>query len=161
MVKIYKHLIAGFLALSFTLLFYINSFKLKESAAKLPRILMALIVILSIGMIIEAYWKSKNPHKTKKRIDEKQEDMSDDDDENIPINYKTAVIFTSLIAIYIFMLKPIGYFIITPIYIMVVYTFLKATSYRNMILISIGFTAFVYMIFVVFLKIPIPMGLMK
>lgn len=161
MTKIYKHLIAGIAAISFSLLFYINSFDMRESAVRLPRILMALIVMLSIGMIVEAYWKAKHPYKKRKRIDEKQEEDYIDDDENAPINYKRAIIFTILIAIYIVLLKPIGYFIITPIYVLVAYQFLKATSLRNMVLISIGFTAFVYIVFMMFLKIPIPLGLMK
>ena len=77
MKNIYKHIIAAVLASSFALVFYMNTFKLKQSAAKLPRILIILIVILSIGMVAEVYWKSTKNFKAKRRIDEKSEEDED------------------------------------------------------------------------------------
>lgn len=159
--SIYKYIIAAIGTLSFALLFYTNSFKLKESSAKLPRILMLLILLLTLGMLAEAYWKATHVSKKKKRIDEKMEEDEDPEESLAVINYKRAVAFGLMIASYIFLLKPIGYFIITPIFIVGTYIFLKATSIRNMLIIATGFTLFVYLIFVVFLKIPIPLGLMK
>lgn len=158
--SIYKYLLAAAGSLSFALIFYMNSFRLRESAAKLPRILMLLILLLTLGMIAEAYWKATHASRKKRRIDERSEEDEVKDETPLIINYKKAVVFGLIIAAYIFLLKPIGYFIITPVFIVGTYMFLKATSIRNMLIIAAGFTIFVYILFVVFLKIPIPMGLM-
>lgn len=150
MKNFYKYITAAVLAILFAFIFFMNSFKLPPEAAKLPRILMAVIVLLSLGVIWEAYRKS-----------EKAEEPGGDAEASGEINHVRAFIFAAMVAVYIFVMKPIGYFIITPIYIIATYMFLKATKLRNMILIAAGFTIFVYFVFVVFLKLPIPMGILK
>lgn len=154
-----KLLIAAILSISFSALFFFNSFKIPKVAVKLPRILMSLIVVLSIGIVLEGYIKKNN--KLKSKNPKKQKNEKDEEVELGKINYMQVIIFTAMIAIYIMTMKPIGYFIMTPIYFIANYLFLKATNVRNIVLISAGFTAFVYFVFVVFLKLPIPMGLFQ
>ena len=156
-----KLTIAGGLSILFALIFYYKTINMTKDAAYLPRILIFLIIALSFGMVFEAYRREKKQIKLKRRIDERSEEDEESDEETGEINIKRAFIFTLMIATYIFLLKPVGYFIITPIYIVSVYMFLKATKVRNMLLIALGFTAFVYVVFVAFLKIPIPMGILQ
>jgi hypothetical protein len=156
MKKHIKLIMAGILAIGFSLIFYFNSFELPKEAIKLPRILIGLIILLSLGIMIEGYAKERK--NTENRNLEKDEDK---DGKLGPIDYKRAVIFAIMVAAYIFLLEPVGYFIITPLYIISTYLFLKATKFRNMVIISVGFTAFVYFVFVVFLKLPIPMGILQ
>ncbi|WP_025640395.1 tripartite tricarboxylate transporter TctB family protein [Schnuerera ultunensis] len=154
-----KLFIAGILAIAFSLVFFFNSFQLPKEAVKLPRILVGLIILLSIGIMIEGYLRERRDTKTTKAADENNEE--DEENKLGPINYKRAIIFTIMIATYIFLLEPVGYFIVTPVYIISTYLFLKATKVKNMIIISVAFTAFVYFVFVVFLKLPIPMGILQ
>ncbi len=137
-----KKTIGAGIAIGLALLFYSRSTSLPLFAKRSPTILIVVVILLSILMIIEAYRKKhENPQEKPSKI-----------------NVKRAVIFTLFIAIYIFSIKPIGYFVMTPIYIISTYLYLKSTSLRNMVLISLGFTVFVYALFVMFLKLPIPLG---
>jgi len=162
MKKSIRLMIASILAIIFSLIFYFNTFKLPAVAAKLPRILIGLIILLALGIMIQAYVSETKIAKANRIQNKEPGEEKDDSEEKFePINYRQAIIFTIMIAAYIFLLEPIGYFIITPIYIVSTYIFLNATKVRNIVFISIGFTAFVYFLFVVFLKLPIPMGLLQ
>lgn len=152
--------IAAGLAIILALVFYFKTLKLPDTAAFLPRILIVLIILLSVGMVIESYYKDKKNVQNKRRIDERAEEDEVETEEGT-INYKRASIFVLMIATYIFTMKYIGYFIVTPVFILSVYIYVKATKVKNMIMITAGFTVFVYLLFVVFLKLPIPMGLLK
>lgn len=157
-----KLFIAGGISIVFALTFYYKTINMSESAAFLPRILIGLIILLSLGMMYEGYYKEKKNMKAKRRIDERSEEDEDKSEEETGvINIPRAIIFTVMIALYILLLKPVGYFVMTPIYIVSTYLFLKATKIKKMLFIAVGFTAFVYVVFVAFLKIPIPMGILQ
>lgn len=144
-----KHIIAALAAIVLAVVFYFNTFKLQPAGYMLPRILIAIIILLSIAMVIEAY-RSEKKYANEGKSDEVSE-----------VNYRRAAVFALLIAAYVFTIKPLGYFVVTPFYVIVTYLYLKATKVRNAVLIAIGFTAFVYLLFVVFLKLPIPLGPMS
>ena len=158
MKEVKKILIAAGLAIILSLVFLSKTAKLPETAAFLPKILIGIVILLSLGMVYETYYKAKNKVKAKRRVDERSEE-DDPDEDNTLIDYKKAFIFGLMIALYIFTMKPIGYFIVTPLFILIAYRYLKSTSWRNTIIISVGFTLFVYGLFVVFLKLPVPMGI--
>jgi hypothetical protein len=101
-------------------------------------------------MLIEAYRAEKKKVKDEGKSNEVSE-----------INHTRAVVFALLIFGYIVTIKPLGYFIVTPFFVIISYLYLKATKIRNILLIALGFTAFVYLLFVVFLKLPIPLGPMS
>ena len=137
-----KTTIGAGLGIGLAVLFYFHSTSLPPFSKRLPTILIVVVILLSIGMIIEAYMKNKK----------------NGSEETSEVNVKRAFVFTLFIAIYIFTIKPIGYFIVTPLYVISTYVYLKSTSRRNMVLIALGFTVFVYALFVMFLKLPIPIG---
>ena len=153
--------IAAVLATAFALIFLNKAVKLPKTAGYLPKILIALVILLSILMVIETHFKEKNNVKQKRRIDERSEEDEDSDDDKTPIDYKKAFLFGLMIAIYIFAMKPVGYFIVTPAFVIIAYRYLKSTSWKNTIIISVGFTLFVYLLFVLFLKLPVPMGILQ
>ncbi len=159
MKEVKKIAIAAGLAIILSLVFLSKATKLPKTAAFLPKILIAIVILLSLGMVYETYYKEKTNYKAKRRVDERSEE-DDLDEDNIPIDYKKACIFGLMIALYIFTMKPIGYFIVTPLFILIAYRYLKSTNWRNTIFISIGFTLFVYGLFVLFLKLPVPMGIL-
>lgn len=153
-----KIAIAAVLALIFTLTFLYKAISLPKTAGFTPKILIFIVSLLSILMLVESYYTEKNNFKRKRRIDERSEE--DDDEDKIPVDYKKAFIFGLMIAIYIFTMKPIGYFIVTPLFVIAAYKYLKSTNWKNTIIISVGFTIFVYLVFVLFLKLPVPMGIL-
>jgi integral membrane sensor domain MASE1 len=155
-----KIAIAAVLAIAFALTFLSKAVSLPKTAGYTPKILIAIVILLSVLMIVESYYKEKNNIQAKRRIDERSEEDEDPDEDKTPIDYKKAFLFGIMIAIYIFTMKPIGYFIVTPLFVIIAYRFLKSTSWKNTILISAGFTVFVYLLFVLFLKLPVPMGIL-
>lgn len=148
MSKIIKHAIATLLVLALTMTFYIQSLKYPPSAAKLPQILIVLISVLAVGMLIEAVLTER---KAKKVAGEKPQ----------KIHALRALVFGILIGLYIILIEPIGYFIVTPLFVIAAMSYLRAVNFLKAVLIAIGFTVFVYALFIMFLKIPIPMGLLS
>jgi uncharacterized membrane protein len=126
--------------------FYTNLTKLPEVAKRLPLILCVVIVLLSLMVMAQAlYGKKKGNSKV----------------ENKNIDVKTVVLFTVVIALYVFTIKPIGYFIVTPIFLIFMLRYLKTGSWLKTMLIAGGFTLFVYLLFVLFLKLPVPLGILE
>lgn len=151
MKELIKHGIASLIILLFCTLFFIESLKLPSTAASLPQIIIMLITILSILMFIQAFIKYKKSTKITIKegvIKEK-------------INIKRVLIFLGIIVLYIFTIDTIGYFIVTPIFAFISLLYLTSVRFMSVIFITIGFTVGIYVIFVMFLRIPIPMGLLS
>lgn len=146
-----KHIIAAVITLVFAIVFYINSLKLPREAASLPRILIGIIVLLTLGMLLEAVLKER---KAKKASQEQPEEKE-------IIKHGRVFIFGLLIAIYITLIKPVGYFIVTPLFVIGALSYLKSTRFKAAVFVALGFTLFVYLLFVVFLELPIPLGPMS
>lgn len=148
-----KYIIAAILSIGFGIFFYVNTFDLPKAGYQLPRILVGVIILLAILMVGESYLQKKKANTTEKEATESEATM--------PIDYKRVVIFGVMIAAYIMTIQKLGYFIVTPLFVILTFLYLKSTNIRNMLLISMGFTVFVYLLFVKFLHLPVPMGLFE
>ena len=137
------NIIAASLALFMGWLFYYESLDLPKVGYQLPRLLTYFITILAIILIIESYLKYR------KRTEEVQEEG---------IRVRRTFLFICSIALYIYFIESLGYFITTPLFIFGSMYFFKATKIRNIFYVTIGFTLFVYLLFVRFLHLPIPLG---
>lgn len=141
-----KHGLASALTLILAIVLYVDSFKLPDAAASLPRLLAWIIIVLSLAMFAEAWYKER------KIANVKQEGQE-------PILVLRVFIFVAMIVLYVALIKPLGYFLVTPVFLILALAFLKATRLWKAVLIALGFTLFCYLLFVMFLKLPIPMGL--
>lgn len=142
-----QHIIGAVLAIIFAVVFYLNTLAMTFAGYLLPRILSGVIILLSVAMIIEAYicrQKHSKPADGKKKLDKRR-----------------VLIFIMLIVAYIGAISPLGYFTVTPLYIIGVYWYLKAMNLKKAAIIAGGFTVFVYLLFVLFLHLPIPLGPME
>lgn len=139
---------AAIVAILLGLVFYHQTLDMPKAAYELPRLLVFLIAGLCILMIFSGYrvFKIRN--------------MEERESEHLPPNYKRVFFFGLIIALYISLIQSIGYFIVTPVFIIVSLYYLKATRFTNMVLIAGFFTAFIYFMFVWFLKLPVPMGIL-
>lgn len=151
-----KYLIGAILAIVLAIVFYIEALELSNTAARLPKLLIGVIIVLAVCMIIEGRIKDKKTIEYKKVKEE--EGIKENHNRR---NYKRTFIFTLIIILYILTIKPIGYFIMTPLYIIGTYMYLKSTTYKNNLIISLCFTIFIYLLFIKFLKLPIPLGFMS
>ena len=141
-----KHGLASALTLILAIVLYVDSFKLPDAAASLPRLLAWIIIVLSLAMFAEAWYKERKIANVKQEVHE-------------PILVLRVFIFVAMIVLYVALIKPLGYFLVTPVFLILALAFLKATRLWKAVLIALGFTLFCYLLFVMFLKLPIPMGL--
>ena len=143
-----KHSIASGLVLALCITFFIQSLSYPATAARLPQILIIIIAILAVIMFLDAIRKQKKADKANEKVEKTEQ-----------INVKQVLVFGILIVLYVVLLEPIGYFILTPIFTFAALMYLKATHIGIAAAISIGFTAIIYGLFSVFLNVPIPKGM--
>jgi len=131
------------------IVFYVNTLRMPKAAYQMPRILIALVLLLSVLMIVEqAALMRKSP----------SADTGNSLPEEIsPIRIGVVV---SLILAYVLTIVPLGYFIATPAFLIGSFLFLRSTKLPWILATAIGFTVFVYLLFVLFLHMPVPMGLL-
>lgn len=120
---------------------------MSKTSYQLPRILIGIIILLSIVMYLEAYFKAKK---------EAAKGLVHEDENNEKLHYDRIIVFILAIAAYIFSIKIFGYFIVTPIFIVGIFMYLKALRLRTALIIAAFFTVFVYLLFIRFLHLPIP-----
>jgi len=143
--------------------FYIHTLHLPKAAYQLPRILIVIVIFLSIAMVIERLFSyKKNLQKDSEKADfPGNYNLSVSKKAEFNVHPARVFVFIVLIIGYVLTIERLGYFIITPIYIITTYLYLRATNFLNVILITVGFTFFVYLLFVLFLHLPIPMGFLS
>ena len=146
---IFKEILFACGAVALSLLFIIQSFKLTDSAALMPRMLAVLIILFSAIMVVQgviARWRM----------------IKAGQKENIPpINVTLVTLFLIFIVAYVALIEVLGYFVATPLFIIGTYFFLKAMEPRNAVLVAAGFCALVYGVFVKVLHLPVPLGLLE
>lgn len=144
-----KHQLFALVPLLISAYFFGASMKMPRDAALLPQILAVLVACFSVAMIFNA--TKDAPAREKEAA------------ENPPakINVQHVVVFVAAIAVYIYLIPILGYFIATPLYMVVMYAYLKAIGLLKSIIISVCFSAFIYALFVWFLKLPIPVGVLE
>jgi hypothetical protein len=136
-------------AVALSLLFIIQSFKLPDSAALMPRILAVLIMLLAGIMVFQGLAARRRMVKAGQK-------------ESIPvINVPLVTLFLLFIVGYVALIEVLGYFIATPLFIIGTYMFLNAMKLRNAIFVAAGFCALVYGVFVTVLHLPVPLGLLE
>lgn len=142
--------------------FYFNSGSIPGSARTLPLILCGIVVLLSVILMLQALREAKQETRQKNQSpqEEAQEKQKEEPVES-KTNYKRVILFTVLLIFYITLIEPVGYFIVTPIFLFACLYGLKVGKIGKILLISVGFTVFVYLLFVLLLRLPIPMGLLR
>lgn len=140
-----RHIVASSIVLILCVVFFVESLNYPADVALLPQILIIIISFLAIGMSVEYYHKNKNSKK------ENEEDKTE-------VSVKSLIIMGGLTLIYILSIDTIGYFIVTPLFLFISLVYLKAAKIITAVLVSVILPLFIYLIFSVFLNIPIPMG---
>ena len=115
--------------------------QLPEKAARYPLFVLGLMVFLAISTFII---KPKN-------------EAEKESDQFKGILYRQFFLIIALSAVYIVLIDIIGFFVTTAIYLFVTMVALKS-SIKWSIVVSILFPIFLYLIFVSFLKVPVPRG---
>ncbi|OWP26001.1 hypothetical protein CA839_09055 [Fusobacterium polymorphum] len=119
--------------------------QLPPKAARYPYFVLGLMVFLTLLLAINTFLiKPKN-------TEDKEEDQFKG---NL---YGQFFLIMALSAVYVILIDIIGFFVTTAIYLFVTMVTLKS-SIKWSIVVSILFPVFLYLIFVSFLKVPVPKG---
>ncbi|MDC7955551.1 tripartite tricarboxylate transporter TctB family protein [Fusobacterium simiae] len=146
MKKYDKFLIIGLFILE--AFYFVLIKQLPPKAARYPYFVLSLMLFLTIILAINTFIiKPKNTE------DEKDEETFKG------ILYKQFFFVIIISAIYIILIDIIGFFVTTAIYLFVTMVTLKS-SIKWSIVVSIIFPIFLYLIFVSFLKVPVPKGIL-
>jgi hypothetical protein len=131
------------------IVFYVDTLRMPKAAYQMPRIFIALVLLLSVLMIVEQLLQyRKTPPADSGMVPSAE------------ISPTRVVVFVLMILGYILTIKPLGYFIATPAFLVGSLAFLRSTKLPWIAAIAVGFTGFVYLLFVLFLHMPVPMGLL-
>lgn len=128
--------------LSLTVLFWGQTNSMPGSAAMFPRLLMGGIALLTTLMIIQAVRRGE-------------------DKPGPPVYIPRVAAFLTLLLVYVGCADSVGYFIVTPLFVMASSFLLRAMSLRSTLFMALGFPAFIYGLFVGFLHLPVPLGLLE
>ena len=120
--------------------------QLPPKAARYPYFVLGLMVFLTLLLAINTFIiKPKNA----------EEDKGEDQFKgNL---YGQCFLIMALSAVYVILIDIIGFFVTTAIYLFVTMVTLKS-NIKWSIVVSILFPVFLYLIFVSFLKVPVPKG---
>ena len=138
-----KHLLFSIFSFAFAMFFYVEANSMVDSARLFPQIVAALVFLLSVVMAFNA-WRSAPP-----------------EEKGAKINAKRLVIYAAMLAVYIWSTDTVGYFITTPVFMIVGFLYLKAAGFFRAVAITAAFMVFVYLLFVQFLNLPVPLGLLE
>ncbi len=144
--------IASIMAIIFSAVLYLETLSMSRAAYQLPRILIVIIILLAIAMYAEEYYKSKK----KKGQSGTEAVVKQPEDKYEKIHYDRIAVFVTAITAYIFSIKILGYFIVTPLFIIGIFRYLKSVKMSTAVVIAVGFTGFIYLLFIRFLHLPIP-----
>ena len=120
--------------------------QLPPKAARYPYFVLGLMVFLTLLLAINTFII-----KPKDAEEDKEEDQFKG---NL---YGQFFLIMALSAVYVILIDIIGFFVTTAIYLFVTMVTLKS-SIKWSIVVSILFPVFLYLIFVSFLKVPVPKG---
>ena len=120
--------------------------QLPPKAARYPYFVLGLMVFLTLLLAINTFLiKPKNTEENK------------EEDQFKGNLYGQFFLVIALSAVYVILIDIIGFFVTTAIYLFVTMVTLKS-NIKWSIVVSILFPVFLYLIFVSFLKVPVPRG---
>ncbi|NYT78818.1 tripartite tricarboxylate transporter TctB family protein [Alcaligenaceae bacterium] len=141
--------VVGIGALILTGIFYFQLEGLPSVAQRLPGLLIWIVAILAILMLAEEAVKKRRLRKVTQTVE--------DDAPLPPINWKVAISFSVALVVYVALIPVVGYIITTIIFMAGVLLFSQTIRARSAVLISVGLTAFVWVVFIWALGLPVPL----
>ena len=123
---------------------FISSLSIPEGSSTFPESVFAFAMILAVLLYLSSVFG----------LSKKEEDKEDSSFRNIVILFAGTVVFFLLI-------QPVGFIIMTPLFLAGVSYMLQLRNLKILILYPLGFTAFLYVSFVILLQVPLPMGIFE
>lgn len=131
-----------FLTALSSMYFFVSSFNMPAEVRSYPQVLLVIIFSFSVILIYRAWKKAKVANEKLAFV--------------LPQKTKKLLLGALFFIIYISALQYLGYIISTALFFIVWQYFIVKSRLINNLLISIGCTTFSYVVFGVFLKVPLP-----
>ena len=131
-----QDLVVGIMVYALLLMFLIQSNSLPKDSAFFPRMVLSVFGLLNTVMITQAFVRKKNGN----TVDIK--------------SFGKPMLFFLGIVLYALLFRFIGYFPSTFILLFVAMFLLKVRPWWKILSISAGYLAFIYVLFVIWLKVP-------
>ena len=140
--QLHRDVGVGSILFAFCLWVLYFAMRISGQAAYLPVALATLMMVCAVTIIINGLRKSK-PAGEKFSY-------------NMSIKEgKNAFLFMAFIFLYYVGFKLIGYWVVTPVFLILTQKYLKVKSWVTIMLVTVIYTAITFVIFVVILKLPI------
>lgn len=152
LLKRYSDVIASIVLLLFSIVMFLGTLNMKRltdmaiGSEFAPRLVAAGIFILSLILFVNGLKKAREQDGESDEL----EDHADDSNEKEAINYKKVLIVILLFAMYVALMRPIGFLLMTIIYLFTTMVVLADQTQRNIplfFIVSVVTSCFVYFIF--------------
>jgi hypothetical protein len=138
-----NNVLLGLVMCGVSIAYYMTVSKLSEKAAMYPKFIAMVLFLLSFVFTIKTIF-----------IDKNEEDSSAMFEGFLP---KQFAFVLAMAFVYVFLIKILGYFFSTALFLLVTLGGLRAKRVA-IILTSIGVCAFIFVVFKVLLNVPLPKG---
>lgn len=137
--------ISGLIIVSIALFFLSLTIKMPVGAARFPKLVLSILGTLGFFLTLSGLRSSVI--------------NKDNSKETVSIySFRNPMIAISLIIFYVVLLTILGFYISTVIYIVLFMLFFQEKRIKNIVLTAIAINVFVYLLFVVQLKVQLPQG---
>ena len=143
-------IILGIATILFALVFRAQATNFPDVAQRMPVLLYWIVIGLAVMMIIEELLKRRIARRADPDVPLVQDDVL------APINWPVMLLFSAAIIGYVFLIPLVGYLIMTPVFIAGTLVISRSMSPVQAVLIGIIATAFVWLVFIWGLKLPVP-----
>ncbi|QBP42714.1 tripartite tricarboxylate transporter TctB family protein [Paenisporosarcina antarctica] len=125
---------------------------LSGDAASWPKFFTYLLILLSVGLVYDTKFK---PNREIDSAGNEEDEIPKDKKQNRNLIYSMV-----LSVIYILFMQYVGFLLLTPVFIGLLFWLLKYRSIFKLALLSIGTTVFLTVVFQFLLGVPIPQGIL-
>lgn len=145
---IHHDIYIGLIMLLFSVGMFVNTYKMPEGSAQFPKIILSLFTFFSLYILAFGIKKTKDLNSSNKN-----EKSLSFQEVNTPL-----AIFLIIVA-YVTIIKFLGFFIATTMFMIAFMYFYKVKSWKLIILNALGVNLFIYLLFVLQLNVRLPKGL--
>ena len=152
--SIHQDVYSGIVLLLITAIFYWQTFDLPDRAALFPEFILYVLMFFSVAIIVNGI------RKTKKERDGEEVAQTDDEERVTLSKIKMPLLMLSILVVYLIVLDIVGFFVTTSLLIALVLYILKVRKPLTYILTIVGVGLFIYVLFVYFLNVNLPQGIL-
>lgn len=150
---LHQDVIAGFVLLVITTIFYVKTVDLPEKAALFPEFILWLLLFFSVAIIINGIIKT-NKAKKGEQVSKTEEE------ERLTFSMiKKPLLFIVILAGYFAIMNYLGFFVTTSLLIALILYILNCRKVVTYIFTILGTSLFIYFLFVSLLNVNLPQGI--